>query len=50
MEQKELGETYDSVSEGYVSRKYFITIDAGIGYFHIYMMNEDIAFPLEWRD
>lgn len=32
MEQKELGETHDSVSEGYRSRKYFITID-GIGYF-----------------
>lgn len=32
MEQKELGETHDSASEGYCSRKYFITID-GIGYF-----------------
>ena len=32
MEQKELGETHDSVSDGYCSRKYFITID-GIGYF-----------------
>ena len=32
MEQKELWETHDSVSDGYCSRKYFITID-GIGYF-----------------
>lgn len=32
IKQKELGGTHDSVSEGYYSRKYFITID-GIGYF-----------------
>ena len=32
MEQKELGGAHDSVSAGYCSRKYFITID-GIGYF-----------------
>ena len=32
MEQKELGETHDSASEGYCRRKYLITID-GIGYF-----------------
>lgn len=36
MEQKELGETHDSVSEGYCSRKYCITIDGIVYFLHSY--------------